>query len=397
MGGSFLILYAILQKINIFYPKEEKTMKTRFSKLMAIVMVFALIVAFAAIPASAATTYTPIGGTTTITKNLVVDEDANIPDITFAYTITRGTAAAATANTIEILASDVTASIGNAAFSNTDTASTHAGLPTDAQGSTTAGKKYVQKSVTVTFPANSFTKPGVYRYVINETDGQKPGVTYDTTPRYLDVFVVANANDELSVDSYVLRNSATTIGTDGAYTSDPDVKSSGYTNSVTQYDFDFSKTITGNQGDKNKRFTFTLNITNANPGTYPVEATDVTGNPTTITIGTDGTYTGTFDLTDGSDFKVLGLNAGAICTVSEDAQDYTASYVVDNGSTVTGNNSGQIALTDANHSVAFTNERDGIIPTGVLLTVAPFAIGLLLFGALAIFFIARKKKRAEEE
>ena len=372
-------------------------MKTRFSKLMAIVMVFALIVAFAAIPASAATTYTPIGGNTTITKNLVIDEDANIPDITFAYTITRGTAAAATASTVEILASDVTASIGNAAFSNSDTASAHAGLPTDAQGSTTAGKKYAQKSVTVTFPANSFTKPGVYRYVINETDGQKPGVTYDTTPRYLDVFVVANANDELSVDSYVLRNSATTIGTDGAYTSDPDVKSSGYTNSVTQYDFDFSKTITGNQGDKNKRFTFTLNITNANPGTYPVEATDVTGNPTTITIGTDGTYTGTFDLTDGSDFKVLGLNAGAICTVSEDAQDYTASYVVDNGSTVTGNNSGQIALTDANHSVAFTNERDGIIPTGVLLTVAPFAIGLLLFGALAIFFVARKKKRAEEE
>lgn len=374
-------------------------MKTRFSKLMAIVMVFALIVAFAAIPASAATTYTPIGGSTTITKNLVVDEDANIPDITFAYTITRGTAAAATSSTVEILASEVGASIGNAAFSNTDTASTHAGLPTDAQGATpTAGKKYAQKSVTVTFPANSFTKPGVYRYVINETDSHAPGVTYDTTPRYLDVFVEADpTTDVLSVNKYILRNVATTIGTDGKYTSEPDTKSSSFENAVTQYDFEFSKTIDGNQGDKNKRFTFTLNITNANPGTYPVEATDVTGNPTTITIGTDGTYTGTFDLTDGSDFKVLGLNAGAVCTVSEDSQDYTASHVVDSGSSVTGNNSGAITLADANHSVAFTNTRDGIIPTGVLLTVAPFAIGLLLFGALAIFFVARKKKRAEEE
>lgn len=374
-------------------------MKTRFSKLMAIVMVFALIVAFAAIPASAATDYTPIGGTTTFVKNLVVDEDANIPDITFAYTITRGTAAAATASTVEILASDVGATIGNATFSNADTANTIAGVPTDPEaGPATAGSKYAQKSVTVTFPANSFTKPGVYRYVINETDGGKPGVTYDTTSRYLDVFVVADpATNVLSVDSYVLRNSATTIGTDGAYTSDPDVKSDGYTNTVTQYDFDFSKTITGNQGDKNKRFTFTLNITNAIPGTYPVEATDVTGNPTTITIGTDGTYTGTFDLTNGSNFKVLGLNAGAICTVSEDAQDYTASHVVDNGSSVSGNNSGAITLANSNHSVAFTNSRNGLIPTGVLLTVAPFAIGLLLFGALAIFFIARKKKRAEEE
>ena len=374
-------------------------MKKRTLKLMAVAMVFALIFAFAALPASAATTYTAIGGSTTFVKNLVVDEDANIPDITFAYTITRGTGAAATSNTIEILASEVGATIGNATFSNTDTASAHSGLPDDPDhNNPTTGKKYAQKSVTVTFPSNSFTKPGVYRYVINETDGGKPGVTYDTTSRYLDVFVVADpTTNELSVDSYVLRNSATTIGTDGAYTSDPDVKSDGYTNTVTQYDFDFSKTITGNQGDKNKRFTFTLNITNAIPGTYPVEATDVTGNPTSITIGTDGTYTGTFDLTNASDFKVLGLNAGAVCTVSEDAQDYTASHVVDNGSTVTGANSGAITLADASHSVAFTNTRDGIIPTGVLLTIAPFAIGLLLFGALAVFLIARKKRRTEDE
>ena len=366
----------------------------RFTKIMALLMVTALIMSFAIISTSAATTYTPIGGSTTFVKNLVVGEDANIPDITFAYTVTRGTAAAATASTVEILASDVGATIGNATFSNTDTANTIAGLPTDTQGGTpTAGKKYAQKSVTVTFPANSFTKPGVYRYVINETDGGKPGVTYDTTSRYLDVFVVADPDtNALSVDSYVLRNSATTIGTDGAYTSDPDVKSDGYTNTVTQYDFDFSKTITGNQGDKNKRFTFTLNITNAIPGTYPVEATDVTGNPTTITIGTDGTYTGTFDLTNGSNFKVLGLNAGAVCTVSEDAQDYTASHVVDNGSTVNGANSGAITLADASHSVAFTNSRNGIIPTGVLLTIAPFAIGILLFGALIIFFIAKRRR-----
>lgn len=374
-------------------------MKKRTLKLMAVAMVFALIFAFAALPASAATTYTPIGGSTTITKNLVVDDDANIPDITFAYTITRGTAAAATANTVEILSSEVAATIGNATFSNTDTSNTHPGLPTDQQGSTpTPDKKYAQKSVTVTFGANSFTKPGVYRYVITESDTQSPGVSYDTNPRYLDVFVVADPDTNvLSVEKYILRNVASSIGKDGRYTTSPDTKSSSFTNQIAQYDFDFSKTITGNQGDKNKRFTFTLNITGANPGVYPVTATDVTGNPTTITVGTDGTYTGTFDLTNASNFKVLGLNAGAACTVSEDAQDYTPTHVIDNGSSVSGNNSGQITLVDADHSVAFTNKRDGIIPTGVLLTIAPFAIGLLLFGALAVFLIARKKRRTEDE
>ena len=370
----------------------------RISKLLALALIILLFCAAGVLPASAATTYTAIGGSTTITKNLVVDSDANIPDITFAYTITRETPVAATASTIEILASDVTATIGNAAYTNSDTSSTISGLPSDADHSSpTAGKKYAQKSVTVTFPAGSFTKPGVYRYIINETDGGKPGVDYDTTPRYLDVFVVADpSTNALSVDSYVLRSSATTIGTDGAYTTDPGVKSGGYTNTITQYDFEFSKAITGNQGDKNQRFTFTLSITNAIPGVYPVEAADVTGSPTSITVASDGTFSSTYDLTDGSSLKVLGLNQNAVCTVSEDAEDYTPTHVVGSGSPVNGNNSGAITLADADHSVAFTNTRNGVIPTGILLTVAPFAVGLLFFGSMAVLLVSRKRRSEED-
>ena len=90
---------------------------------------------------------------------------------------------------------------------------TQQGLPTDADPSNpTAGKKYVQKSVSITFPVGTFTKPGVYRFVINETNNALPGVTYDSNlTRYLDVFVVAD-NNVLSVDSYVLRDAETDIG-----------------------------------------------------------------------------------------------------------------------------------------------------------------------------------------
>ena len=375
-------------------------MKRKITTLMVMLLAFALLISTAPITASAETIYTPIGGSATFIKNLVVDSDANIPDVTFSYNIRRGTPVAATDTTIEILVSETGGgTLGTASYSNADTANAIPGIPTDEDRTNpTEGKKYVQKTVSVSLPDTSFKKPGVYRYVIAETNGGKPGVTYDTTSRYLDVFVVADpTTNELSIDSYVLRNTATTIGTDGAYTTDPGVKSDGYTNTVTQYDFQFSKAITGNQGDKNKLFTFTLNITNAIPGTYPVETTGVSSNVSSITIGSDGTYTGNIDLTDGSVVRIVNLNKDAVCTVSEDAEDYTPTYVIDNGSSVSGNNSGQITLADADHSVAFTNTRNGIIPTGVLLTVAPFAIGLLLFGALAIFFIARKKKRAEEE
>ena len=371
-------------------------MKRRFTTALVMLLAFALLIGTTAITASAETTYEPIGGSTTLVKNLVVDDDANIPGITFNYTIRRGTPQDATATTIEILESPLGGgSIGTAVFSNADTTNTIDGLPTDADPSNpTAGKKYAQKSVTVTFPVGTFTKPGVYRFVINETNNNLPGVTYDSNPtRYLDVFVVADDNNVLSVNSYVLRDAATDIGTNGEYVEDPGVKSSGYTNRLTQYDFEFSKTISGNQADKNKRFNFTLTITGANPGVYPVEANDVTDNPTYITVGANGTATGEYSLTDGSTVKIIGLNAGAVCTVSENAEDYTATHSLDGNEAVSGNSSGAVTL-NSNHSVAFTNTRNGIIPTGVIMTIAPFAIGICVFGAIIIFIISRRKRRS---
>ena len=371
-------------------------MKRKLSTALVMLLAFVLLLGTTAITVSAETTYEPIDGSATLVKNLVVDSDANIPDITFSYTIRRDTPKNATANTIEILESPLGGgNIGTAGFSNADTANAIDGLPTDADPSNpTAGKKYVQKSVSITFPVGTFTKPGVYRFVINETNSNLPGVTYDSEPtRYLDVFVVANDNNELRINGYVLRDAATDIDTNGEYVEDPDVKSSGYTNSLTQYDFDFSKTISGNQGDKNKRFNFTLNITGANPGTYPIIAHDVTDNPTSITVGPNGTAIGEYSLTDGSTVKVIGLNAGAVCTVTEDADDYTATHRLDRGNAVSGNSSGNVTL-NSDHSVAFTNTRNGIIPTGIIMTIAPFAIGICVFGAVFIFIICRKKRRS---
>lgn len=372
-------------------------MKRKLSTALVMLLAFVLLLGTTAITASAAeTTYNPIGGSTTLVKNLVVDDDTNIPDITFSYTIRRGIPKDATATTIEILESPLGGgNIGTAVFSNADTTRTINGLPTDADPSNpTAGKKYVQKSVSINFPVGTFTKPGVYRFVINETNNSLPGVTYDSNlTRYLDVFVVADSNNVLSVDSYVLRDAGTDIGINGKYTSNPDEKSSGYINTLTQYDFDFSKTISGNQGDKNKRFNFTLNITGANPGTYPIIANDVEGNPTSITVGANGTAIGEYSLTDGSTVKVIGLNAGAVCNVTEDPVDYTATHSLDDNSVDSGASSGNVTL-DSDHSVAFTNTRNGIIPTGIIMTIAPFAIGICVFGAVFIFIICRKKRRS---
>lgn len=385
-----LIYKKLLTKGGINMKRLIKGIVTSISMLALILNVYI-------VSTPAATEYTPVGGTTTIVKNLVVDSDANIPDVSFSFQIRRGTPQDATATTVEILNSFTGASsIGIAEFSNADTANTIPGLPSDADPThPTAGKKYAQKQITVSFQNTTFTKPGVYRYVIEETNNHLPGVTYDTTLlRYLDVFVVSDENNVLSVDSYVLRDNASDISKNGDYVTNPGEKSAGYTNVLTQHDFTFNKTISGNQGDKNKRFTFTLNIQGANPGVYPLVTNDVTGSPTYITVENNGTLTTTFSLTNGSSVQILGLNQGASCTVSEAEEDYTASYVIDGGSSVAGNNSGSITLANSDHTVAFTNTRTGIIPTGIIISIAPYAIGLLLFGAIAIFTISRGRRMA---
>lgn len=159
-------------------------MKRKCTLFMVMLLAFTLLISTTSISVSAeTTTYTPIGGSAEFVKNLVVDSDANIPDLTFTYTIKRGDYQAATADTVEIL-EGIGANIGVAQFTNSDTANTIPGLPDDADPTNpTEGKKYAQETVSITFPQTSFTKPGVYRYIITELSTPVlPGVTYDANP-----------------------------------------------------------------------------------------------------------------------------------------------------------------------------------------------------------------------
>ena len=382
-------------------------MKRNLSKTLAIVMALALALSLAAVTAFAAVTYTPVaGGETTMVKNLVVDADATIPAISFTYTIAAGTPVAATdENGMEIIAgpNPEAVVITPASFPSGNDA--NAGVPVDYADQSATGKKYDTANAKFDFSGVSFPAPGVYRYVVNEVDGGAPGVTYDTSARYLDVFVTANDSDELAVSAYVLRKVASSfvLATEGenagkyVYDQDPDVKTDGYTNEVVSHDLEFSKAITGNQADKTKKFTFTLVLTDVNPGTYTVEivGNDVVTDSATQTASTlvvpdgetGGTYT--FSLTDGDSVKIYGLPEGYGYTLTEEAQDYTSTEKLDGYQDET---SGTDVAADV--KTGYTNTRNGIIPTGVIITVAPFVIGILVFGAIILYMVS-KRRRAE--
>ena len=385
----------------------------RFKKLMAIIMVTALIMIVAAISASAEDTYTPVNGTNTqFNKYLVVDSDTNIPAISFNFTVVPGTPVAATSSTPAILAGVGSPSIATVTFTNGQATSTTA--PSDL--TLAAGKKFAVQTATVDFSGVSFTEPGVYRYVITEqeTTGAK-AVSYDTQAqtagskvRYLDVYV-ADVNNALTVSSYVMHETtAVVVNTDPDNKADD--KSSSYVNEITTKDLEFGKEVIGNQGSKDKYFLYTLAITGAQANTtYSVDLTSAEAspaktdatkytsmtNPSSFTTNGDGEATVSFYLKDGQYIKIPGLPEGYGYTLTEDAEDYASSATI----SATNGKSG-VAYSDpvtgsgvsADIKTGFTNERTGIIPTGVLLTIAPFAIGILLFGALIIFIIAKRRR-----
>ena len=428
-------------------------MKKRFSKLMAIAMVFALIFAFAAIPASAANPYAPLvvssstpNYTTTLKKYLVVDEDAKIPNKTFNFSVAAGSAIAATGSTVEVIPGPVVTDAQSAvtkptivqttAFTPAD--NTYTTVQSDDTSVTlTTGQKYAKQNVVVDLDGVTFNEPGVYRYVLTEDAQISPYSITGSNPLYLDVYVVNDTTDRnLKIDGYVLHSDADAPASDanssGTAQTTLNTKADGFENEYDTKNITVSKAVSGNQASKDKYFAFTVTIANANEGDkYVVSYADdsnantsdgnadvsISANPnaatkvitsavtqpTELTVDSNGTVSQVFYLQDGQSIVIRGLGKGVTYTVTENEEDYSPSVIVngDDDATSVDNTSGgtfgRTGTVDADITAAFTNTRQGVIPTGVLLTVAPFAIGLLLFGALAVFFVAKKKRRAEEE
>ncbi|MCH5191431.1 MAG: QVPTGV class sortase B protein-sorting domain-containing protein [Oscillospiraceae bacterium] len=372
-------------------------MNKKFSKFFALALALILCMAMAA-PALAfeydhleVSADTP-KNSTTFDKYLVLEDGARVPDVTFAFKIEPGVAVEAKNGNYEIKAGPMNAdrtkpSVENAVFTN-------------GQGTTTdGGKTYATSTVKVDFTGVTFEAPGVYRYKITETTENGNGITVDGAPRYLDVVVVddtkqAAEKGELKIESYFLLNTAANIidGENGEKKYDGE-KSSGFTNSMETFDLTVSKTVAGNQGNKEDTFEFTLKIEGGNEGdTYNA---NLNGSPITITLDENGEYK--FTLGHNDSLTVTGLNYGTKWTVTEDAKDYTPSVTVtddDEDATGTGNSaSDKVTGITADTTAAFTNTKDGVISTGILLTVAPFA-ALMLVGIVGAALIIKKKSKA---
>ena len=386
---------------------------------------------------AAANTYEGVtGGAVNIEKYLVVKSTAAVPNVTFNFTIAgkAGTNASATvADGVQVFAGNdanrVTGvpTIGTAVFTNNDAkydtaqelVSTGIQVTTGTKDPVTlaAGQSYAKHDVSVDFTGVTFKEPGIYRYEITETADATGTITNDTdTTRIMDVYVI---DDEgvLKVQGYVLHKNDGVVKQDGTSATG---KAEGYVNKMDARDVKVEKTVTGNQASHDEYFKITLKIEKTLPNTtYTVDLTNADAttttnganttahtNEATITTDADGKATVDYWLQHGQSIIVRSMNIDATYEMNEDKtamnnEGYVATITsTDTADTIANGDykvSGKIEKTDNDQiDISFSNKRSGVIPTGVIMTVAPFA-AVTLLGAAGMVTIKMRKKEDDAE
>ena len=407
----------------------------------------------AAVPAMAATPYTPVGVTDnpTFSKYFVMDTGDNVPNATFSFTVAPGQAVSADTSdnaVMQVLPGIGTPTIQDVVFSQADTTSTSAptggdllrtnddrvtgGAASDDAVHFGSGEKFATKTATIDFTGITFDEPGIYRYIITETadaDHAAAGILHDTDQdRVLDVYVTDDGTGTLQVSSCVMHKNVSdpvinnTMGSaDVAAAGDALAdKTDGFTNEYTSKDLVFKKEVTGNQASRDKYFEFTVTATNVNDNdVYEVSLADDQDENTTdgSADATSGTNSATrasnqgktnptsvtgaqlktgvkFYLQHGQSIAIRGLAPNAGYSVVEDKEDYKQEASAVTGFTdATSGTIGTVAGNAKAVKTSWKNQREGIIPTGVLLPLIPGALALAGAGA---GLVANRRKSEEE-
>lgn len=246
-------------------------------------------------------------------------------------------------------------------------------LPTISYTAADTGTEIV-KTGNLELDATKFTAPGIYRYVIEENNGSYEGITYSTVKKNFDVYVDQNN----AIISYAFSNDLGTEKTDGKFTNDY-----GKTND-TIHDLTVTKQVTGNQGDTNKLFDFSVKVDGVAGEKYTVEVKeDANAAATTITLETGAAQT--VKLKDGGTIHIWGLSDTDKVTVDE--TDYTAE-----GYTTTGELTDLMVTADDTQKT-ITNEKEVSALTGIVTDMAPYVLLIAVAGGLLVLSMRKKESR----
>jgi pilin isopeptide linkage protein len=408
--------------------RMSKKLRANAARVLAVTMMMSMsgITAFAE-----ETTHTEITYVT-VTKSVVTDGRTYAPDTSFEFTLSPSTVTT-TENTDGAY---VFPGVDGGLLLQADTSGVGTG-----EKSTTITLTYApdpksvplasyDKTVGIAIDIEKFTKPGIYHYTLQETQGSYEGIAYDTAVRDLYVYIFRNDKDDhLYCDSVITVKQGETGKTELTFTNnygkegdkpdpnpgtdptpDPTPDPEPDPNDTT-HDIIVSKEVTGSQGDRTMDFNFEVKIQSGDEnaheyyyieygtvteGVFTPDEKKATSN-TVIAIPSSNTAT-TIKLKHGQAFRISGLSESDtydIKEVSADAGDGSA-YLNGYKTTVNGVEAQDRAITGTLTSdatlKAYVNNKDAASPTGIILTIAPYALLVALAGVFAVLFLRRRKE-----
>lgn len=336
----------------------------------------------------------PETGTTTevkefnFTKEVTTDGNTYAPNTVFEFTISNGAEGNITdsTNKTKVVYPGVT---GGLSFKNDTNSITFTPGDTVAASYTGTG--------TITVDDTKFTKPGIYHYVLKETAGTYDGITYDSIEKHIYVYVANNGTD-LIVEAVTVAD-----GKDGEIGTEAKSDTLKFTNVYGDgtpddkiHDFKVKKTVSGNQGEKERAFSFKITITPSTVGEkYKAVIDEGKYSESQIVIQDENleddstNATATFSLKHDQTLHIYGLSENDEYTVIENDAN-TDGYTTAVPGNATGN------LTTDNVVVEFINDKTVGPATGVAMTFAPYVLLVAAAGGLGAVVLGKKKREDDE-
>lgn len=228
---------------------------------------------------------------------------------------------------------------------------------------------------TVTLPDYNDDAIGTFTYKMQEevVGTAAAGVTYNTGDIYVVVqrtWVWNEAKTEKSVKTvYAIH--------------DANGKLNEITNKFDAGSLKVTKKLAGDFADYNDEFM--IKVVLSKP-TNKIIANDIFVDGTKVTPeewAADGTYTFQKELGHDASYTITNIPVGVTYTVTEeDSGEYTA-----DNSTLTGT-----IAADVEASATITNTKNATTPGGVIMTIAPYALMVVLAGAFAVVFLTRRNR-----
>ncbi len=323
-----------------------------------------------------------------MTKNLTMDDDLYQPTETFEFTVNPYIHDTEELHEIieGIPVSDgvVNAvSVGDASF-------------------TTGGTRQTSANIEISVDPQAFAGhgAGIYKYALSEEAGSNENITYDNTQKYLYVYV-ENGSSGLEIAGVVVKDKAESTTTGGD-------KSSSFTNTYGNvgdedvlHDLMLTKIISGDFANMGQEFDFSIKISNDSADAQvfkywnDADKDGVEDSGETGTITANAAVETPFVLGNGETVVIYGLRNGDVYNISEtDVEDGTTAdgytVKVDGKNDTDGVTEGTLSSADEDINVTYDNYRGAVSPTGVAMTIAPYAIMVVAAAGVAFLFLRRR-------